>query len=674
MPDDSDDESRVAPTLGGNKSLADIPVGYSAFSVLDLPMGADAKHTAKRQKAQRTSSFKAVPEVFKKVMSGAKEIIAERVEPPRPAGNKPPSIETWLNGTVDPFVESPQKSQQAKGGKVDNPPVKAQEKSQEKPTSQEPARRAFSQQRPKEAEGLTRKRSVSQPRPKEPAQLGHKRSVSQPRPTEPSQETPKPSKTQPRRSIPPISIPAVFLPSPRASENSVESTDPEQGDSDATPKKAKTPTTSTPGLKRRRATRSASSPIKANGKKPFREVLKDAFRGESGGHKLAPMVYPSCETELGPPSEEDDEELESRDSRRRSTGSGRRSPTSDLQSTLDSTRSSDFTSAHSSDLTSTVSSYITDPYPSRKKPPTNGHYELSTIMSGGSSYISDTISDVSRAPPPPEDRYAQSTIVSEGASSFISDTASDISQTTVTQATALTKSTELSRHRSHRSHKGSLKRRLTKHSDLVSVLSLPDTGHLDPPARSRSIKSAHSLHRRPSKASRGKIDELLEEFADDEHFYGRELKTLVDGVVPVLLRDAIGSRSRSQSKSEQIMSKSVVNMGVTLERLRNLHRCVPLSDIRHLLTWLETVAHVYDDYLDAWRLGFQGVIVNLAPASGRPDDEDSLLNALPRNEDGDVLGEDGERVDVAYLLKRPLIRVKWMTKFLKVSPSGISSA
>jgi len=174
----------------------------------------------------------------------------------------------------------------------------------------------------------------------------------------------------------------------------------------------------------------------------------------------------------------------------------------------------------------------------------------------------------------------------------------------------------------------------------------------------------------------GKVDDLLDEFADDEYIYQRELKTLVDGVVPVLLTQVVNgdgsggdlfglSRTNSRRAAES-MAKSVVNMGIALEKMRNSHRQVPLNDIRRLMEWLDTVSAVYDNYLDVWRLGFQNIIVNLAPAAGCPEDQDSLLNALPRNADGDVLGENGERVDVAQLLKKPLIRVRWMTKFLRV--------
>jgi len=571
---------RVPPSVAGNKSLADIPFGYSAFSVLELPL----KNGPKKSKVQKTPSFKAMPNVFKKVMSGAKEIIHEKVDPPKPVANQPPSIERWLNNTVDPFVDTPKEAQSTKAEQREGPPKRSVSQSRQREAIAEPQRRSSSQGRPQDVTTNTPKRSTSRARHTEPAILANQTAV----------------------------------------ENE-ENHAPVLDDSDATPRKAKAPTTSSTALKRRRATRSASSPIKSSGKKPFREALKEAFRGESGGHKLPPVVYPSYQAESEPVSDPDEGEWSRGDRRRRSTGSTRRSPSPDPSSPLDSSQSS---------------SVLTDPYPSRRRPPTNGKHELSTIVSGGFS-------------------------------SVVSDTISDVSQTTITQTTAFTKSTGLSR---QKSQKSSLRRRLTKHSDLVSVLSLPDDGQLVPVSRSKSIKSTRSLHRKPSKLHRGRIDELLDEFADDESFYGRELKTLVDGVVPVLLKEVIQDNKQrgglscatGSPKTEDAMAKAVVSMGVVLERLRNLHRSVPLSDIRHLLTWLETIAEVYDEYFDVWCLGFQDLIVNLAPAYDRFAEEDSLVDALPRNEDGDILGEHGERVDVAYLLKRPLIRVKWMTKFLKV--------
>ncbi|KAK4241148.1 hypothetical protein C8A03DRAFT_30752 [Achaetomium macrosporum] len=582
----SDDESEmIPPTVGGNKSLADIPFGYSAFSELDLPLGADARTSARRPKPQqRSQSFKAVPKVFKKVVTGAKDIIQEMAEPPKPVvANKPRSIESWLNDTVDPFVESTVRETTVKEAHVSESTPQAQD------SSREPA-----------------------PEPAKPAPESQKRSLSTrgaPKKRSPSITTPTESRSKE----------TVTSATPEKSEGQ-ETTESQREDSDATPKGVKPSATPPAGLKRRRATRVAASPAKSGGKKPFRELLKEAFRGESGGHKLPPTVYSSYETDdnRGSDHEEDDWE-----------------PTDDQRFSVEQSRgpaSSDFSSAYySSTYDSTLSSDLPSQDHSRRRPPTKGVHKLSTILS------------------------------EQSGSAIGSETLSDVSQTTVTQ-TAFTKSTEISR---HKSQKSTLKRRVTKHSDLVSVLSLPDNGQLIPPSRSKSIKSSRSLHRRPSKASRDRVDDLLDEFADDEYFYGRELKALVDGVIPVLLRDVMNSEARD-AKADAT-AKSVVNMGMALEKLRDFHRRVPLADMGALLFWFEDVSPVYDNYLDVWRLGFQGLIINLAPKNGRFADDDSLLNALPLNEDGDIVGENGERVDVAFLLKRPLIRVKWMVKFLRAA-------
>ncbi|KAB5545580.1 hypothetical protein GE09DRAFT_212872 [Coniochaeta sp. 2T2.1] len=537
----------VAP---GSKSLADIPVGYSAFSELDLPLGTDARNSTKRPKTQRNSSLKAVPKVLKKVVNA---IAHEKVvEPPQRTGiNKPPSIENWLNTTVDPFVDA----------------------GQPKKTTVE-----------KEWVNETRKRSSS----------------------EASAAPANRSRSRERR-------------------EDEENADPAKGvDHDATPKK-KTPSGS--GLKRKGATRSTSSPLKAGQRKPFKEQLKDAFRGESGGHKFIPPVYPSYEAR---PVEDDDQtDSERYEPRRNSGGSAGRSESPDHASTVDSS--------------SSIGPLPKDSGFPRRKPPTNGFHELSTI-------------------------------VSEASHSTRSDTMSTVSQSTITQSTVLTKSTDISRGGSHKSGSGSgLKRRLTKHSDLVSVLSLPDNGHLQPPARARSVRSGGRLLRKTSKIlDNTHIEDLLEEFADDEQYYQRELKTLVDGVVPVLLKQVVNGDGPTKDLfaplnplAERAMSKAVVEMGISLEKLKNFHRRVPLGDVQLLLAWLENVYPVYDRYLDVWRLGFQDLIVNLAPAAGKSAEEDSLVNALPRNEAGDALDENGEPVDVAHLLKRPLVRIKWMVKLIK---------
>ncbi|KAF7533897.1 hypothetical protein G7054_g6705 [Neopestalotiopsis clavispora] len=198
--------------------------------------------------------------------------------------------------------------------------------------------------------------------------------------------------------------------------------------------------------------------------------------------------------------------------------------------------------------------------------------------------------------------------------------------------------------------------------ELSTIMSLESLGTSDSDDLSTS-----------SHLSSATVEGLLREFARDEDLYQRELKTLVDGVIPVLLNQFVHGNgsvvsedlfsSPSSKDREENIAKSVVQMGIALEKIRNAHRRCPLSDAHRLPRWLESTGSVYDKYLDVWRLGFSDLIVNLAPLS--LDDNDSLINALPRNEQGDVINEDGERVDVAHLLKRPLVRVKWITRFIR---------
>jgi hypothetical protein len=553
----SDDESTCSDATAtsrarsdrGARSLASIPFGYSAFSELDLPVGADAYNT-KRPKAQRNNSFKAVPAVFKKVVSEGKKIIQEKVDQPKPTVNKPPSIESWLNNTVDPFVESP------------SPPKR---KSVEKEWERESRKRSSSDVRPADLQNAP--------------QVGY----------------------------------------------SSDSQDVDNGEAsmEKTPTKISPESISNAGLRRSRATRETSSPTKSGGRKAFRDALKSAFKGESAGVRLPSMTYQNKELPRGNENDADDGKLGDQARRRRSSSSEKEVPSS--QEPARQQEEHDLPPA---------------PPLKRRPPPTNGFHELSTIASEASY------------------------------STHGSDVTSAISQTTVAQ------NTDLSR---RKSSKSGLKRRLTKHSDLVSALSLPDNASL--PQRRGTIQHSGGLHRRTSKIGRATIDDLLDEFRGDEDLYQRELKTLVDGVIPVLLTQAVNSWTRASdlfdasqgetSRQADALGKAVVDMGIALEKLRNHHKRMPPLETNRMLSWLDGLYPIYNNYLDVWRLGFQGVMVTLAPSPDKSEHEDSLLNAMPRNEQGDVLDDDGHRVDVAYLLKRPVVRIKWLLKFVRVRSSAI---
>ncbi|RDA89128.1 hypothetical protein CP532_2199 [Ophiocordyceps camponoti-leonardi (nom. inval.)] len=369
------------------------------------------------------------------------------------------------------------------------------------------------------------------------------------------------------------------------------------------------------GLQRRRATRGTSSPLRSGGRRPLLGVLKEAFHGESTGHSTQPKSYQSHEERRH--DGQDEAPTTHCSSDHASTG---RLHNDDAQHLDDGRLAKDIM-----------------PAPLKTRPPTR----LSTILS------------------------------EEDSSALGSDLTSDVTRSTVTQSTTTTGSSEPPA-------APRLQRRLTRHADLVSMLSLPENASV--PSGVKDKRSRPSLRR----TARGPTpdvtaDELLQEFVDDENLYVRELKTLVDGVVPVLLSHVLdGARSTdlfgSSSTTTDGLCKAVVGMGVALEKLKNAHRKAPVSDIRRLSNWAHGLVPIYNSYLNAWRLGFEDVVVNLAPAEGSCGDDDSLLNALPRNDSGDVVNAQGERVAVAYLLKRPLMRVKMLARLFQCVDSLVASA
>ncbi|MCJ1294791.1 hypothetical protein MMC34_006349 [Xylographa carneopallida] len=232
------------------------------------------------------------------------------------------------------------------------------------------------------------------------------------------------------------------------------------------------------------------------------------------------------------------------------------------------------------------------------------------------------------------------------------------------------------------------KSRLAKHSDLISALSLPM-------GRSRSIQSARSIRTNRSRLANATTEDLMKELRSDESKYMRELRTLVGGVIPVLLSCVLKKSDSAVAaglfagfipgRKDPNFTKPILDMGIGLERLKSLHKRIPLQDVDALLSWAQGAQRVYSEYLQAWRMGFQDVVVNLAPAAAGSDsnsgarpteEEDGIDGGLPRNENGDVVDANGERVDVAYLLKRPLVRLKYLAKTLKgvnfVKPSAES--
>lgn len=223
----------------------------------------------------------------------------------------------------------------------------------------------------------------------------------------------------------------------------------------------------------------------------------------------------------------------------------------------------------------------------------------------------------------------------------------------------------------------SLKRKLTKHSDLMSVLSM------DAPPKSKSIVSARSIRTHRSRLETATISDLMKEVASDEKKYMRELKTLADGVILILLKCvlsksdaalAAGLYSKAPSKDDVAnATKLIRELGVALNRLKTLHGRIPTDDADKFLNWAQSANKIYADYVKTWRMGFEDVVVSLSTTD---DGKSSVSEAksvhgaswddgLPRNEDGYVIDGDGIRVDVAFLLKRPLVRLKYLNKTVK---------
>lgn len=219
-------------------------------------------------------------------------------------------------------------------------------------------------------------------------------------------------------------------------------------------------------------------------------------------------------------------------------------------------------------------------------------------------------------------------------------------------------------------------RRLTNHDDLISVLSMPmkDT---------RSLPAARSVRTSQSRLSVASTNDVLHDLRLEEAKYMRELRTFVDGVIPVLLSCAM-SPSKSVvaatlfgSMEEGGATTPIINIGIASERLKSIHSRIPTNNLESLVLWAKGAHRVYEDYLKAWRLGFQDVVVNLTPGSAGEKGSDNVKanesgwdDGLARNANGDVVDNDGERVDVAFLMKRPLVRIKRLAKTLEVSTNS----
>jgi hypothetical protein len=199
-------------------------------------------------------------------------------------------------------------------------------------------------------------------------------------------------------------------------------------------------------------------------------------------------------------------------------------------------------------------------------------------------------------------------------------------------------------------------------------------------SKALSIRSTKSHYSRLANMT---VAEVMAELSADEERYMPELRTLVGGVIPVLFKAvfsksdaavAAGLFSRFAVDDDgKEANKAIHEMGFALERLKSYHRRIPKGDVFAFVVWANGAHKIYTEYVRTWRLGFQDVVVNLVPAddlstvSGKDIEGGSMADALPRNDEGYVVNQDGELVDVAFLLKRPLVRLKYLTKTIMVS-------
>ncbi|CAG8972284.1 hypothetical protein HYALB_00001682 [Hymenoscyphus albidus] len=568
------------------ESLADVPFGNSAFSTLDLPLGAEAGNTVKRPPPKRNPSFAGVPKVLKKVFNEGMKLAHDTAEPPRGGTNHPPSIESWLKGTSDPFVDKP------------TPPASILDVPETEPSdSRKPSYKKDDQLE----KALTAERERSENKPKR-----HERST----PELPENKAPLEVRKS-REALPSMTTPPPMSPG---------------------------------SLKRTGATRNTSSPKIAK-KLPLKDVLMDAFRGESTTSRPRSMSNPFVEiTGL--------RERDINSSPRPIDHRISRDFGDDASSINDTPRKATPRALEKHHHDEPEKKKYEVPHreknlaPRKKMSPVNGGHRLSTIASAETFSTSSSAMGISLL--------------------------SELSQTTVTQLTATTVPTAsgLSRN-SQKGNKSGLKRRLTKHSDLVSVLSLPDVVQ---PARGSSVKSMRSIRSNRNRLETATLKDHMKQLGNDEVKYAMELKTLVDGVIPVLLTCVL-SKSESaiaaglfnpnhDASCDPAITKPIVDMGIALERLRSLHKQIPLVDADAFITWAQRAHKTYEDYLVAWRAGFQDVVVNLEPSKAKTD-EKLAIDGIARDKNGDAVAANGERADVAYFLKRPLVRVKLLARTTK---------
>ncbi|KAK6497600.1 hypothetical protein TWF481_012007 [Arthrobotrys musiformis] len=243
--------------------------------------------------------------------------------------------------------------------------------------------------------------------------------------------------------------------------------------------------------------------------------------------------------------------------------------------------------------------------------------------------------------------------------------------------------------------KGSGIKRYKSTADLISLLSERRPSSVRP----KSIRSTRSIRSVKNKVVVGTLTlrDLLVELATEELSYTADLQLLEHRIIPVLLEAklaktdkdaAAGKRASPEKLMENNPLKSIVDVNIALKRLNGVHdrladaikaattnqasevAAVPNPD--EILKWAQASKYVYEDYIAYWRMDWDEVVINT-----------TVLEAIEKKKgvsnvgsagvagvlSGGVLagnGKNGGSIDVGYLLKRPLVRTRVLTKLFKL--------
>ncbi|KAF3089639.1 hypothetical protein TWF569_010693 [Orbilia oligospora] len=251
--------------------------------------------------------------------------------------------------------------------------------------------------------------------------------------------------------------------------------------------------------------------------------------------------------------------------------------------------------------------------------------------------------------------------------------------------------------------KGSGIKRYKSTADLISLLSERRPSSTRP----KSIKSARSIRSVKNKVVVGTLTlrDLLVELATEELSYTEDLQLLEHRIIPVLLEAklaktdkdaAAGKRPSPEKLMENNPLKSIVDVNIALKRLNGVHdrladaikaattnqadQVVAVPNPDEILKWAQAAKYVYEDYITYWRMDWDEVVINT-----------NVLEAIEKKKgvsnvgsaggvagvlSGGVSAGNGKNegtIDVGYLLKRPLVRTRVLTKLFKVCAIFIST-